>query len=361
MKLPGGATRAWLVDFLRRLFSALRQRAFWAVTAGGNKEAKKRRRRRVNRAAAEAVLIHPAPIATEDLMPPLGTLAATDAALLPPAPLAAEAEAEGLTPTRGALSRTSTIVLDGAPLSSEDPTPPDGFLRATNGIILHSAAAAPTGPASVAPATGGKLEDDGGFTLVVGKKRKRGNAQAALGPVASPPAPRRGPPRGWFRHHARPAPPPPSRRIPLAARVRPPATASIPASSPALAPSVPAATARGPASSPAPAATGSGPAASPSSIIPQELDDREKERSLHLQFWEEMSKLKGDKIYCLICYLERRQKLVTMQNDQGDIKRHNKAFHKGRLVKCRSKGCLLVATNGHDIGIHAICCHPHML
>ncbi|XP_040248733.1 uncharacterized protein [Aegilops tauschii subsp. strangulata] len=364
MKLPGAATRAWLVDFLRRLFSALRQRTFWAETAEGNKEAKKRRCRRVNRAAAEAVLIHPAPISPEDLMPPLDTLAATNVVLLPPAPLAAEPE--GLTPTRGALSPTSTIVLDGALLSSEDPTPPDGFLRDINDIILHPAAAVPTGPASSVPATGGKLEDDGGFTLVVGRKRKRGNAQATLGPVAPPPAPRHGPPRGWFRHHARPAPPPPSRRITPAARVRPPATASGPASSRALAPSIPAATARGPASSPAPAAsipaaTASGPAASPSSIIPQEPDDMEKERFLHLQFREEMSKLKGNKIYCLICYLERRQKLVPMQNNQDDINHHNRASHKGHLENCRSKGCLLVASNRHDIGIHAIYCHPHML
>nr|XP_040249659.1 wiskott-Aldrich syndrome protein homolog 1 [Aegilops tauschii subsp. strangulata] len=250
-------------------------------------------------------------------------------------------------------------------LSSEDPTPPDGFLRDTNDIILHPAAAVPTGPALSVPATGGKLEDDGGFTLVVGRKRKRGNAQATLGPVAPPPAPRHGPPRGWFRHHARPAPPPPSRRIPPAARVRPTATASGPASSRALAPSIPAATAS-PASSPAPAAsipaaTASGPAATPSPIIPQEPDDMEKERSLHLQFREEMSKLKGNKIYCLICYLKRDQKLVTMQNDRDDINHHNSASHKGRLVDCPSKGCLLVATNRHDIGIHAICCHPHML
>ena len=87
----------------------------------------------------------------------------------------------------------------------------------------------------------------------------------------------------------------------------------------------------------------------------------EKERFLHLQFREEMSKLKGNKLYCLICYLERRQKLVTMQNHKADINHHNSASHKGRLVDCPSKGCLLVATNRHDIGIHAICCHPHML
>lgn len=92
----------------------------------------------------------------------------------------------------------------------------------------------------------------------------------------------------------------------------------------------------------------------------KELGDMEKEKFLHLQFWGEMMKLKGNKIYCLICYLERHQALVPMQNKQADINRHNRASHKGRLEDCPSKGCLLVATNKHDIGVHAICCHPHM-
>ncbi|XP_044325295.1 uncharacterized protein [Triticum aestivum] len=90
-------------------------------------------------------------------------------------------------------------------------------------------------------------------------------------------------------------------------------------------------------------------------------DEIEEEDQMHLSYWIRIKELNSkDKTLCLICYLEQKEPVPEIANEEKKIKSHLNKVHKMKNRKChpcKSRGCWVRARTGGDIGRHQFLCH----